>query len=207
MMLKPLVTKFLQHITNQNNWSRPYLTPFAGKAVQFDFVLLKANLLILEDGSLSLAGETAIADATVHIPPSLALRLLAKDEAAKMFVKIDGDTHLVTELSKVLRNMRWDIEEDLSHVTGDIAAFKIGEFSKKTFSEMKQQSINTAEMLSEFWQEEKPILAKKRHVDQFNVDVDTLKSDVARLEKKLDKFQAKLSKPFNTKSFNINGAQ
>ena len=207
MMLKPLVTKFLQHITNQNNWSRPYLTPFAGKAVQFDFVLLKANLLILEDGSLSLAGETAIADATVHIPPSLALRLLAKDEAAKMFVKIDGDTHLVTELSKVLRNMRWDIEEDLSHVTGDIAAFKIGEFSKKTFSEMKQQSINTAEMLSEFWQEEKPILAKKRHVDQFNADVDTLKSDVARLEKKLDKFQAKISKSFNIKSSNINGVQ
>ena len=212
MMLKPLVTKFLQHITNQNNWSRPYLTPFAGKTVQFDFVLLKANLLILEDGSLSLAGETAIADATVHIPPSLALRLLAKDEAAKMFVKIDGDTHLVTELSKVLRNMRWDIEEDLSHVTGDIAAFKIGEFSKKTFSEMKQQSINAAEMLSEFWQEEKPILAKKRHVEQFNADVDTLKSDVARLEKKLDKFQAKLSKSFNTKSFNtkssnISGAQ
>ena len=207
MMLKPLVTKFMQHISNQNNWSRPYLTPFAGKTVQFDFVLLKANLLILEDGSLSLAGETAIADATVHIPPSLALRLLAKDEAAKMFIKIDGDTHLATELSKVLQNMRWDIEEDLSHVTGDIAAFKIGEFSKKTFSEMKQQSINAAEMLSEFWQEEKPILAKKRHVEQFNADVDTLKSDVARLEKKLDKFQAKLSKSFNTKPFNINCAQ
>ena len=91
--------------------------------------------------------------------------------------------------------------------TGDIAAFKIGEFSKKTFSEMKQQSINTAEMLSEFWQEEKPILAKKRHVDQFNADVDTLKSDVARLEKKLDKFREKISKSFNTNPFNINGVQ
>ena len=207
MMLKPLVLKFLQHITNQNNWSRPYLTPFSGKSVQFDFVLLKANLQILEDGSLSLAGETAVADATVHIPPSLALRLLAKDEAAKMLIKIDGDTHLATELSKVLQNMRWDIEEDLSHVTGDIAAFKIGEFSKKIFAEMKEQSISAAEMLGEFWQEEKPILAKKRHVEQFNADVDTLKSDVARLEKRLEKFQAKLSKSFNTKSFNINGVQ
>ena len=207
MMLKPLVIKFLQHITNQNNWSRPYLTPFSGKSVQFDFVLLKANLQILEDGSLSLAGETAVADATVHIPPSLALRLLAKDEAAKMLIKIDGDTHLATELSKVLQNMRWDIEEDLSHVTGDIAAFKIGEFSKKIFAEMKEQSISAAEMLGEFWQEEKPILAKKRHVEQFNADVDTLKSDVARLEKRLEKFQAKLSKSFNTKSFNINGVQ
>lgn len=196
-MFKPLITKFLQHITNQNKWSRPYLTPFAGKTVQFDFVLLKANFLILEDGSLSLAGETAQADATVHIPPSLALRLLAKDEAAKMFIKMDGDTHFATEFSKVLQNMRWDIEEDLSHVTGDITAFKIGELSKKAFAEMKQQSINAAEMLSEFWQEEKPILAKKRPVEQFNADVDTLKSDMARLEKRLAKLSKKMEESAN----------
>jgi ubiquinone biosynthesis accessory factor UbiJ len=186
-MLKPIVTRFLQHITNQNNWSRPHLQPFAGKVVQFDFVLVKANLLILEDGSLALAGEKASPEATIHVPPSLALRLLANDEAAKMFIKIDGDTHLATEFSKVLQNMRWDIEEDLSHVTGDIAAFKIGEFTKNAFTEMRQQSQNAAEMLSEFWQEEKPILAKKWHVEQFNADVDSLKSDVARFEKRLQR--------------------
>ena len=197
-MFKPLITKFLQHITNQNNWSRPYLMPFAGKMVQFDFVLAKANLQILEDGSLAIAGDSfsnsgASPDATIHVPPSLAMRLLAKDEAAKMFIKIDGDTHLATEFSKVLQNMRWDIEEDLSHLTGDIAAFKIGEFSKNAFTEMRQQSINAAEMLSEFWQEEKPILAKKRHVEQFNADVDTLKSDVARFEKRFAKLNKKLA--------------
>ena len=201
-MLKPLITRFLQHITNQNEWSKPYLAPFAGKVVQFDFVLAKANVLILEDGSLAISGDSfsnkgTNPDATIQVPPSLALRLLAKDEAAKMFIKIDGDTQLATEFSKVLQNMRWDIEEDLSHVTGDIAAFKLGEFSKKAFGEMRQQSINAASMLSEFWQEEKPILAKKRHIEQFNADVDTLKSDVARLEKRLEKFQAKLSKSIN----------
>ena len=196
-MIKPIVTKFLQHITNQNEWSRAYLMPFAGKVVAFDFVLAKANLLILEDGSLALSGETASPEATIHVPPSLVLRLLAKDEAAKMCIKIDGDTHLATELSKVLQNMRWDIEEDLSHVTGDIAAFKIGELTKKAFTEMKQQSQNAADMLSEFWQEEKPILAKKRHVEQFNANVDTLKSDVARLEKRFAKLSKKMEESTN----------
>ena len=200
MMLKPIVTRFLQHLTNQNEWSRPYLTPFAGKVVQFDFVLIKANLLILEDGSLAISGasyinKSASPEATIHLPPSLALRLLAKDEAAKMFIKIDGDTHLATELSKVLQNMHWDFEEDLSHITSDIAAFKIGEFTKQAFTEMRQQSQNAVDMLSEYWQEEKPILAKKRHVEQFNADVDTLKSDVARLEKRLQRLtKAKPSK-------------
>lgn len=186
-MIKQLVTHFLQHLTNQNAWSRPHLQSFAGKTVSFDFVLTKANLLILEDGSLALGGETASPEANIHLPPSLALRIISGDEHAKMLIKIDGDTHLATELSKVLQMMRWDIEEDLSKVVGDIGAYKIGEVSKKAFASMKQQSINAAEMLSEYWQEEKPMLAKKRHVEQFIADVDILKNDVARFEKRMQK--------------------
>ncbi len=196
-MLKPLVTRFLQHLTNQNEWSRAHLIGFAGKVVAFDFVLLKVNLIILEDGSLAMAGESlsnqsATPEASIYLPPSLMLRLLANDEAAKMHIKIDGDAHLATEFSKVLQNMRWDIEEDLSQFVGDIGAYKMGELSKKTFAEMRQQSKNAAEMLSEFWQEEKPILAKKRHLEQFNTKVDRLKSDVARFEKRLAKLTKSL---------------
>ncbi len=186
-MLKPLVTRFLQHITNQNNWSRAYLVGFASKVVQFDFVLIKANFAILEDGSLSLAGETAEPDAFIHIPPSLALRLLAKDEAAKMQIQIDGDVHLATELSKILQQIRWDVEEDLSHLVGDITASKVGDATQKVLHETKKQAVNLAEMLSEYWQEERPILAKKRHIEVFDHDVDSLKSDIARFEKKLQK--------------------
>ena len=186
-MLKPLATRFLQHLTNQNNWSRPHLVGFAGKVVTFDFTLIKANLIILEDGSLAISAASAAPDAIIYLPPSLALRLLANDEAAKMQIKIEGDAQLATEFSKVLQNMRWDVEEDLSKLTGDIAASKIAEISRKTLSAAKTQSINAAEMLSEYWQEEQLILAKKRHVESFNAGVDTLRSDVARFEKRLTK--------------------
>jgi ubiquinone biosynthesis accessory factor UbiJ len=192
-LIKPLVTRFLQHLTSQNEWSREYLQPFTGKIIAFDFVLAKAHLLILEDGSLALAGdssgEKASPEANIHAPPSLLLRMMAGDETAKMHIKIDGDAHLATEISKVLQHMRWDIEEDLSKVVGDIAAYKIGEVSKKTFAEAKKQSISAAEMLSEYWQEEKNILTKKRHVETFNANVDALVSDVARFEKRLQKLE------------------
>ncbi len=198
-MFKPIVTRFLQHLTSQNQWSKSCLVPFAGKVVQFNFVLIKTNVQILEDGSLAIAGEdsgeTSTPEATIHLPPSLALRIMAGDEAAKMQVKVEGDAHLATELSKVLQNMRWDIEEDLSRFTGDIAASKIGATSKKILLTAKQQTINAAEMLSEYWQEEKNMLAKKRHVESFNTQVDVLVSDVARFEKRLEK----LSKALNTK--------
>lgn len=198
-MLKPLITRFLQHICSQNQWSKNYLLPFAGKTIQFDFVLIKTMLIILEDGSLALAanneGEAHVPEAIIHVPPSLAMRMMAGDEAAKMLIKIDGDSHFATEFSKVIQNMRWDIEDDLSHITGDIAAVKIGELTKKSFTAFRQQAINSAEMLSEYWQEEKNILAKKRHVEQFNADVDIVKSDVARLEKRLDRLTKNMHKP------------
>ena len=133
-MFKPIVTRFLQHLTSQNQWSKSHLVPFAGKVVQLNFVLIKANLQVLEDGSLAIGAEISTPEATIRLPPSLALRMVAGDEAAKMQIKIEGDAHLATEFSKVLQNMRWDVEEDLSRFTGDIAASKIGSTSKKNIA-------------------------------------------------------------------------
>lgn len=195
-MLAPIATRFLQHICSQNNWSKPYLVPFAGKTIAFDFVLAKANVIILEDGSLALGGKTASPEASIYAPPSLVLRMMAGDEAAKMQFKVTGDTHLATEFSKVLQYMRWDVVEDLSRVTGDITANKIGETTQKIFSTAKKQATDSAEMLSEYWQEEKNIIAKKRHVESFNSNVDALVSDVARFEKRLQKLAKQLE---NTK--------
>jgi ubiquinone biosynthesis protein UbiJ len=169
--------------------------PFAGKVVQFDFVLAKANLLILENGSLALAGDsesqTHAPEARIYAPFSLVLRTIAGDKHAKSQFKIDGDAQFAAAIGKVLQHMRWDVEEDLSKIVGDIAANKTATAAKNVFAEAKKQTMNAAEMLVEFWQEEKPILAKKRHVVQFNADVDTLRGDVARFEKRLEKLTKK----------------
>lgn len=192
-MLKQLSTHIIQHLLAQNEWAAPMLQPFASKAVQLNFVLLKTSLVILENGSLAIAGETNVPDATITIPPSLLLRLMAKDESAKLLIKIDGDTHLATALAKVLSHVRWDYEDDLSKLTGDVSAHKIGEFTRQSVSTVKDTAINLAEMLSEYWQEEKPLLAKKRHIEKFNTEVDTLRADVERMEKRLNKLAKKLN--------------
>jgi len=186
-MLKPLATKILQHLIAQNSWANALLHPFAGQSVQFNIAVLHSTLVILEDGGLSVAGETASPQATVTIPASILLRLLAKDESAKHHIIVEGDTHLASELGKVLGNMRWDATEDLSRVIGDIPAQKMADFASQTADTVKKTSINLAEMVSEYWQEEKPMIAKKTVVTTFIEEVDTLRADVARLEKRIDK--------------------
>jgi ubiquinone biosynthesis protein UbiJ len=124
---------------------------------------------------------------------------IAQDEAAKMQIVISGDTHLATEFAKVLSNMRWDYEDDLSKLVGDVSALKISQFGREAVSGIKRNSIQLAEMLSEYWQEEKPLIAKKRHVEKFNAEVDTLRADVARFEKRLTKLtQQQLSSHHQT---------
>ena len=98
-MLKQLSTHIIQHLLAQNEWAAPMLQPFASQSVQLNFVLFKTSLVILENGSLAIAGETNVPDATITIPPSLLLRLMAKDESAKLLIKVDGDTHLATALA------------------------------------------------------------------------------------------------------------
>lgn len=186
-MFKQISTRLLQHLIAQNSWANELLQPFAGKSVQLNIALVNTSLVILENGSLAIAGDTNVPDATITIAPSLLLRLIAKDEAAKLQIKIEGDTHLATELTKVFSNMRWDYEDDLSKIVGDVPAYKLGELGRQAVNTVKETGINLTEMLSEYWQEEKPMIAKKRHVEQFNAEVDILRADVERLEKRLNK--------------------
>jgi ubiquinone biosynthesis protein UbiJ len=188
-MFKPLITRLLDHLVTQNQWARKALAPFAGKTVLFKIAPASTSLTILEDGGLAIAGEVGVADATISLNPSLALRLLAKDPQASQQVSIEGDTELATSLAKVLQGMKWDYEEDLSQLIGDIPANKISAFGKHAVNTAKEQASNLAEMISEYWQEEQPLIAKKRHVEAFIQEVDQLRDDTERLEKRLSKLR------------------
>lgn len=201
-MLKPLLTRLLNHLINQNSWARGQLQPFAGRAVRFNIPPISATITVLEDGGLAMAGETAAPEAMVTVPFSVALRLLADDEAANTLITLEGNTELATTLAKVLRNIQWEYEEDLSRLVGDAPAHQLGEFGRKAVSEAKRQTLNVAQMFSEYWQEEQPLIAKKRHVENFLKEVDALREDVERFEKRLGKLSEKSKTPLKKKPRN-----
>jgi ubiquinone biosynthesis protein UbiJ len=189
-MFEPFITRILNHLVQQNEWAREQLRPFSGKAVAFKIPPARFTLIVLEDGGLAAAGEAATVSAQVTLPLPVAMRLLAGDANAETLITMEGDTELALALSKVLRNMSWEYEEDLSKLVGDVPAHQIAKFGRNAVSGVKKQAINAAEMLAEYWQEEQPMIAKKRHINQFMHDVEKLRDDVERLEKRLDKLSS-----------------
>lgn len=188
-MFKPLIQFVLQHLMQQNSWTAPLLQPYAHKTLRLDFKVAQATLTILNSGELAVAGDTAAADATIHLPPSLAMRLLRQDPLAQSLIKIEGDAALGIEVGKILSAVRWDVEEDLSKVVGDIAAYQIVQIGQQKWQRWQSQATTLGEMLAEYWQEEQPILAKKTHIEQFNRAVDQLREDADRLQQRVDRLR------------------
>ena len=189
-MFKPLMQFVLQHLMQQNHWTAPLLQPYANQTISLDFKVAQVPLTILQNGELAMAADSATADATIHLPPSLAMRLLRKDPLATSLIKIDGDTALGIEIGKILSAIRWDVEDDLSKVVGDIAAYQVVQLGQQKLKRIQDHAKNLGEMLVEYWQEEQPMIAKKSAVAQFNQAVDQLREDADRLQYRVEKLLA-----------------
>src|SRR3989304_1172252 len=120
----------LNHLLKQNSWALPRLARYAGKTARFDIAPFSFACTILEDGMLRNADPEASPDAHCVISPCLLPRIALCDEKAHTEITSSGDADLLAEIFFLSRNLRWDAAEDLSMVTGDIAAERIVEAAK-----------------------------------------------------------------------------
>ncbi|MDP1717192.1 MAG: sterol-binding protein, partial [Burkholderiales bacterium] len=62
----------------------------------------------------------------------------------------------------------------------------------RTLDQWRAQSTdNLIRSFAEYWTEEQPLIARAHEVAQFNRDVDALRDDVARAEKRLENLPAR----------------
>jgi ubiquinone biosynthesis accessory factor UbiJ len=177
----------LNHLLMQNNWALPRLVRFAGKTARFDIAPFSFAYSILADGSLRGEDVAPDADSVCVIAPSLLPRLALHDERAFTEICSEGDAELLKEIFFLSRNLRWDMAEDLSCVTGDIAAEHIVQAAHNIHQQLHDTTVNLSRTAAEYFTEEHPLLAKPHHVSAFMQQVDTLRDDVARMEQRISR--------------------
>jgi ubiquinone biosynthesis protein UbiJ len=189
MFAQPSVAA-LNHLLTQNSWALPRLARFAGKTARFDIAPFSFSCTILQDGMLRAADADSSADALCVIAPSLLPRLALHDENAHTGIHTEGDAELLKEIFFLSRNLNWDPAEDLSHVTGDIAAERIVQSVQSAQQQLRDAAMNFSRAAAEYLTEERPLLAKPLQVSTYIQQVDVLRDDVARLELRIGRLFA-----------------
>jgi ubiquinone biosynthesis protein UbiJ len=176
----------LNHLLRANTWARDALKPHAGKTASFRCLPFITRLTVLDSGEVAPAAAEAAPAVTLTLTPGLMLRVAARDDGVWRDVVIDGDTAFAGTIHHLWQHLRWDAEEDLSKFVGDAAAHRIAE-SGRTLQQWAQGSgDNLARSFAEYWTEEQPLIAVKPDVARFIADVDQLRDDTARLEKRIE---------------------
>lgn len=123
-------------------------------------------------------------------PAALAHQLISRDASERLFdgdVTIEGDLGLVQEFREILAGMDVDWEEQLSHAMGDPAAHQLGNLFRDAARWRRDALQTLSDDIAEYLLEEARLLAHPGEVAGFLASVDTLRDDVERLEKRLDR--------------------
>jgi ubiquinone biosynthesis protein UbiJ len=181
----------LNHLLEQSGWALPRLVRFHGKTARFHIAPFFFAYTVLPDGTLTNAAADAGADATCIIPPTLLPRLALHDEKAYSQIESSGDPALLNEIFFLSRNLQWDAAEDLSRIIGDVTAERMVQAARAGGRQLRDSALNLSQALTEYWTEERPLLAKPEQIADFAAEVDRLRDDTARLEQRIKRLEGK----------------
>ena len=110
-----------------------------GRVARIQWRGLSMALLVTPAGLFDLAPEFAVPDlrlqATQTSPLDLAQTALRGD---KPNVRIEGDVQLAADLQWLADNVRWDAEEDLARLIGDVPAHTLTAMAQRGAQALRQ---------------------------------------------------------------------
>jgi ubiquinone biosynthesis protein UbiJ len=202
MSINTALTAFLEGLLNQAIQLDPEtparLTPLHGKVIRMELLGLGGFLYFIpnSNGILILNEYEAQPDCTLR-GTLLDLMRMGKsiertDQLFQGRIEIEGDTALAQAFGALLTDLDIDWEEQLSRVTGDIAAHEIGKRVRSVVN-WAQSAKKTAEQnLKEYLQEELRLLPGNNELTAFLAEVDRLRDDTERLEVRLQRLKQRL---------------
>jgi ubiquinone biosynthesis protein UbiJ len=191
LIAEGLIERSLNHLLRQSPGAAESLVRHAGARVRFDLTLAQYDFRIADDGCFSEA-VVDVPDAVIRPTPALLTRLPFFGRDALRHADYSGDPALLATLDRVFKQLSWDVEADLAPLVGDIAAHRLHSMGRDALAGFADTFSAIGHNASEYLVEEAEVMARGVDVTRFNRDVDTLADDVARLEARLNRLQARL---------------
>lgn len=189
-MFDTLFLAATNHLLGQSTWARKRLQPHAGRRALLNLAPFSVQFSIAEGGELAACTSTEQADVTLDIPLAESGRLIGGGIDALMSqVRISGNAEFADALGFVFRHLRWDLEDDLSRLVGDIAAHRIVT-TGQAFGKAQQRALQgVVGNVVEYVTEEQAMLLGRGALPGIDADIRALRDAIARLEKRVDRLE------------------
>lgn len=181
-----LLNKLLQ----REQWARDRLSRHAGKTVRFMVGGFRAEYAIQATGLVQASDPAVMPDVILTVPAAKLARLpnvlAARDpEAIADIMHVQGDAGLAQVVSDLARDLRWDAEEDLAQVVGDVAAVRVVGAGRMLADGVRSAAWRLAGNASEFVSEESGLVASRPALEAWVARLDELQSQLERLESRV----------------------
>jgi ubiquinone biosynthesis protein UbiJ len=196
VVVNVVLARLLNRVLRDYPLARERLAAHGGKTIAMTLGPAYGRLRITTSGEVGPVGEGAADEAAVSfdIPLALLPRLAAADSAAYHDVKFAGDSELAALLSELVRNLKWDVEEDLSRLVGDIAAHRVVDTARRSHAWRKDATQRLTENMAEYLTEEKRAFITADDLETLALENESLRDDVARLDARINKLTLALQK-------------
>lgn len=184
----------LNSLLRREDWAKERLARHAGKSVQFVAAPWKIGLAIQADGLVEVSNQAIVPDVTLTLPSEKLSRLPAilrkgdTDEITAL-LHIQGDAALAQAVSELARGLRWDIEDDLARVVGDVAALRLVGAAKGVSRGVRQSASRLAENTSEYLVEESRQVLGRPAFDDWRDRLHTLHHRLEQLEGRVERIK------------------
>ncbi len=188
-LLRPF-EKMLNRNIAESARARGLLAQVSGRSIELRFAATPVRLRVNAgaDGVAIATGGDAPADATIEATPFTFARLATGDAMQSLRAggaQVTGDAEIAQVFQKLFEAARPDFEEELSHLTGDVAAHRIAGFARDALAFGRRVGNTLAQDAAEYLTEESRDLPARLEVDEFLAAVDTLREATDRLEARL----------------------
>lgn len=181
-MLDAALIAGLNHLLQGAGWARERLKPFAGRQASIGMPPLLLGFSVAPDGLFEPLPDSAAPDVTINLPADTPFLLPQGLDKVMAGARVEGNAEFATELSFVFRHLRWDAEEDLAHVVGDVAAHRMVQGAQRIASWHQQVAANLAGNLAEYLTYENRQLTTREEFAAFRDSLARLNADLSRLE-------------------------
>ena len=188
-LLRPFEKVLNRHIAASSR-ARGLLAELDGRSMELRFVAtpFRIRLSATADGVSIRPASDETSDAVIEGTPLTFLRLATGDAAKSIRAggtEVRGDAEIAEGFRKLLAAARPDFEEELSRVTGDVAAHYLAGFARDSLDFGRRARDTFARNTAEYLTEESRDLPVRIEVEEFLADVDRLRESVDRLEARI----------------------